>query len=574
MNNKIKRIWTYWTQEWRFLLIGFLGLSMIAAFRNMIIGLDIDEEYAVALAYRLAAGDIMVKEMWEPHQTSVFIPALLIKVFLWCKPDAEYLILFLRGCGFFMAAFVAGAWYMVFRRKFGQTGAALTALIILNTMPKWMSTPEFANQQIWYLLLLILCLYQYAEYGRGRFLGLAAIFMVFEVLAYPSCILLFPFYFIWVYRRNRKHAWIFASICGICAGIFVGYLLFHMSFDEVMECIRWILADPSHSEGLGVKMLAYGRDLFRILGCAAVYTGIAAIITGIVLKVIPQKYEKYKITLFCSVLVVISWIYQVWFWGTKAGPIVYMEYPYLILFILGSVFFACKRKVMSEEVRNLFSLTIFPSLFVLIGVLLLTNLNIKSALVHLLPGILCTLLVFCTGRSETVCEKKEAIPFKKYAGIFLTALWLLLVTASRIMLVRENEGLPMDVFLVKQKALYGAAKYIYCPYMTGYQYNDDYLFLQEQIEETDRLLYIGRNPAIYMITKGEICGASTISTPVFDERYIEYFSINPDKWPTVIVIDKTFAKANLKETDMIVKWIEDYFDTEDVLETEFLYLVR
>ena len=61
---------------WKYLL---LGASMVATVKIIFFGFDIDEQYAVSMAYRLVQGDRMFLEMWEPHQTSAFFSA----AFLW-----------------------------------------------------------------------------------------------------------------------------------------------------------------------------------------------------------------------------------------------------------------------------------------------------------------------------------------------------------------------------------------------------------------------------------------------------------------------------------------------------------
>ena len=45
---------------WLLTVLTLLGLSAVAVVRSLIIGLDIDEQYAVTLAYRIARGDILV----------------------------------------------------------------------------------------------------------------------------------------------------------------------------------------------------------------------------------------------------------------------------------------------------------------------------------------------------------------------------------------------------------------------------------------------------------------------------------------------------------------------------------
>lgn len=38
--------------------------------KNLFIGADTDEGYGIMVGYRLAMGDRLLLEMWEPHQTS------------------------------------------------------------------------------------------------------------------------------------------------------------------------------------------------------------------------------------------------------------------------------------------------------------------------------------------------------------------------------------------------------------------------------------------------------------------------------------------------------------------------
>ena len=181
---------------WLLAVLTLLGLSAVAVVRSLIIGLDIDEQYAVTLAYRIARGDILVKEVWEPHQTSALLPALLTKLFLLCKGNSEYLVLYLRGVGVLCQLAVSVSWFCVIRKIYGDKVGFLSALIVFHTLPKGIVTPEFANQQIWLLLMVFLCVLQYSRTLKKRYCAAAGLFMVLEVLAYPSCVLLFPIYLV------------------------------------------------------------------------------------------------------------------------------------------------------------------------------------------------------------------------------------------------------------------------------------------------------------------------------------------------------------------------------------------
>ena len=118
---------------WRMIFLAFAGLSLIATIRTLFIGLDVDEEYALTLACRLADGDLLVKEMWEPHQTSVLLPAALIRVFQWITGGREFLLIYMRFVGCLMQLGICAFWIVTLRRRFSREAVWLTAFIIYNT---------------------------------------------------------------------------------------------------------------------------------------------------------------------------------------------------------------------------------------------------------------------------------------------------------------------------------------------------------------------------------------------------------------------------------------------------------
>ena len=141
---------------WLLLCIVLAGATALSVGRSWIIGLDMDEQYAVVLAYRIAKGDMLIREIWDPHQTSAILPALLIKVFLLFTEDNTFLLLYLRISGTLFQAIVSFLWYRVMRAEYGKRPALLTALVFFHTMAKWIVAPEFANQQLLFWILRML----------------------------------------------------------------------------------------------------------------------------------------------------------------------------------------------------------------------------------------------------------------------------------------------------------------------------------------------------------------------------------------------------------------------------------
>lgn len=83
---KSKKIWK---------VICFLAI-IAYTLKNLFVGADTDEGYGIMVGYRLAMGDRLLLEMWEPHQTSAIFTAVFIKLFVMLTGGVDYLNLFLR----------------------------------------------------------------------------------------------------------------------------------------------------------------------------------------------------------------------------------------------------------------------------------------------------------------------------------------------------------------------------------------------------------------------------------------------------------------------------------------------
>ena len=81
------------TQLYLFLII----LSVLASFKMIFFAVGLDEEYQLVMAYRNVRGDRLFLDMWEPHQSSAFLCALLMKPWL-ALFGTTGVVLYLRIC--------------------------------------------------------------------------------------------------------------------------------------------------------------------------------------------------------------------------------------------------------------------------------------------------------------------------------------------------------------------------------------------------------------------------------------------------------------------------------------------
>ena len=92
-------------------LILLLG-SFLAAMKLIFVDYTLDEEYQIVMAYRHLRGDMLFKEMWEPHQTSAFLCAGLIWIYRTVTGTITGVVLFLR---FVTLGIQLGLSYFVYR---------------------------------------------------------------------------------------------------------------------------------------------------------------------------------------------------------------------------------------------------------------------------------------------------------------------------------------------------------------------------------------------------------------------------------------------------------------------------
>lgn len=76
-----------------------MALCAATALKILFVGYDIDEQYAISMAYRLLKGDRLLADLWEPHQTSGWLCMLLMAPYVAFFHTTTGIILYLRIWG-------------------------------------------------------------------------------------------------------------------------------------------------------------------------------------------------------------------------------------------------------------------------------------------------------------------------------------------------------------------------------------------------------------------------------------------------------------------------------------------
>ncbi len=495
-----------------------VAAALLSTAKLLILGLTVDEEYAVTMAYRNAIGDGMFTYMWEPHQTSGFICTALIRAFINVTGSTDHLVIFLRFSGFIIEALVSIFVYTTFRKNYSRHLAFSAALLSFLILPKWILTPEFSNILIWSFICLMMCIMR-IYYGDQKMILwqiLAGIFTCTAILAYPSCILAAPFIFIAIHltcaKTKNSPALIPIATCVVIGLGYIGYFLTRMPLSDFIFGIKQMLSDGSHSSSFD-KATWILTELKSWIIPILIITAVTLLFYAYYQKV--NKIKKAKSNSFLTIMLIVSGLYQLIYWLIPTN--LYFNRPLLYLyiaFITGLITCRDNRKV----------LWIFfvPNIAIWGCVMLVTNTGFRVTGAFLMPGIILGLVILCDEKS---------FPFSHMA-LFLM---IFILFFARGYLVMENNGYKESVQFVKQKALSGPAEDIYCVYNDGFAYNTAAELLSEYGECGDTILVVGSHSLWYMLGDYKVGTYSTISTPTFDERLLHYYEIYPNQIPDLII---------------------------------------
>jgi hypothetical protein len=124
---KQKNIKIYWFYA---ILIAAVCVSFL--FTNV----SYDAEYQLAMAYRLIKGDAMITAMWEPHQTSAFLCAILMKLYMLVTGTTTGIVLFTQFAGLLIRGSIAFGMFHEIKEVSGEIPAVMAGVLYLIISPK------------------------------------------------------------------------------------------------------------------------------------------------------------------------------------------------------------------------------------------------------------------------------------------------------------------------------------------------------------------------------------------------------------------------------------------------------
>lgn len=535
-------------------------LAVIAyTLKNLFIGADTDEGYGIMVGYRLAMGDRLLLDMWEPHQTSAIFTALFIAPFVRLTGGVNYLNLFLRVVFFPIQAGVSVFLYKTIRKAAPQVDASVSALMGLLyyvTTPKSIFIPEYSNLHNWFFALMILCMVRYLTgEGRLRWLVFSGIFMTCDVLAYPSMVLVFLccMGFLLLRKSARKGREVLAYLlpCVLSAGAMFGYLLTYMTPQTMLQMVGEILGEGSHQTSAAEKLLDWGKSLGETLLILLA----ALLIAGLIRWLVEKKMKKQLPELLRApgmLFFLIVFVIQIGFWLFSSFNAIYPQLLLMALSLEGIYIYL--RKDRAETLFFRWILLVFVNYF---AVLLLSNWEPMLLNTYLILGAEAGLAVLSGYWQKTSAYGKKALQVLCLCLVLGNAFsYTYLILGSQ----EYHASVIRNVRGINRKGLRAG---ILTDYMTAYRYNNNMEIWQEAVPDGSTVLYVGPSQFYCMLGEHTQASPDTICSMIYDERLLDYWELHPERYPDVVVFESSYGDIRQEGDNFIWHWLMEDFQPSE-----------
>ena len=532
--------------------------SLVVMARSAFVGLEIDEEYALSLGYRLVSGDRLFYSMWEPHQLSSLPAAALLAVFIGITGGTTGVLVFFRLVVLVCKAGMSYVFYREFRRDLGRPAALLAALVLFAFVPKWFLGPDYTGQQFHWTLAAFLCLHHYVTRGCRQLwlVPLGAVCACFGYLAFPQSAAAFAV--LWVgmlilgKRRGEpkvRGAWALLGSCAVCGAAFLVYALSGVGFSIplLLDRLTLILHDPQYNFTTAERMALLAGQALTVARSLLWPLLASAALSAALYPIKRQPITAGRLLNFWAALAAVQCLLR----AVKDGSLDERQFVPVVVLAGAWAFWQGRGRPGNAE---LFWLGYLPGLAAYAMILRSTLLGLAPTFMYLTWPAVCGMLALVNHADDAKARRAE--------GMLCLAAMLAFLLVCRVWCVQTTGWKAADVTdtpLVRITT--GPAKGIYADAKAA----DMQECLCEALQPyagQPILQAIGEQHGLgFLMADGtlQVAQASVISGTDSDPRFEQYYADVPDKKPRVILYDD----AEVRDMAEFHSWLEASFTIVD-----------
>lgn len=532
--------------------------SLVVMARSAFVGLEIDEEYALSLGYRLVSGDRLFYSMWEPHQLSSLPAAALLAVFIGITGGTTGVLVFFRLVVLVCKAGMSYVFYREFRRDLGRPAALLAALVLFAFVPKWFLGPDYTGQQFHWTLAAFLCLHHYVTRGCRQLwlVPLGAVCACFGYLAFPQSAAAFAV--LWVgmlilgKRRGEpkaRGAWVLLGSCAVCGAAFLVYALSGVGFSIslLLDRLTLILHDPQYNFTTAERIALLAGQALTVARSLLWPLLASAALSAALYLIKRQPITAGRLLNFWAALAAVQCLLR----AVKDGSLDERQFVPVVVLAGAWAFWQGRGRPGNAE---LFWLGYLPGLAAYAMILRSTLLGLAPTFMYLTWPAVCGMLALVNHADDAKARRAE--------GMLCLAAMLAFLLVCRVWCVQTTGWKAADVTdtpLVRITT--GPAKGIYADAKAA----DMQECLCEALQPyagQPILQAIGEQHGLgFLMADGtlQVAQASVISGTDSDPRFEQYYADVPDKEPRVILYDD----AEVRDMAEFHSWLEASFTIVD-----------
>lgn len=550
----------------RFIIILIIG-AFCVNIKSIFTDYDVDVEYAVTMAYRLACGESLFTQMWEPHQTSAFLCALLLKPYLFLFNTTTGLVLYLNICSFLIYSAAVYFFYSAIKDKVPSFICLLMTLYLFTVRVKDVQILEFANMQILFSILLFSCLLKYYDNQHKKiWLVLGALSLCAEIVSYPSCIIVYLLVLVIIilYSDNRiKDVAVFSGVCIAVGTAYLSYFLCKIGLTGLLESFEHILASDNYHP----KMMSHLEIYFSYF-----YQGIVWMIKCLLFSIIPSfaawyilKRKKAENCLsqikfaFLFIFFFTLMISDVYFVIVKKDRFTYIA-AYLLMVIVSLIGW----KYCQDKERKIVTIGTLIAIGSFFSTMLLTDLDFLSVVRYAILAIVVSILPL-----SKLLDKHYETNYSCYVKYFLLIMFIAVTIFRRGFMFKGESSNGYNLLDLGGIIKSGPELGIVTEYFTAYNKNQSMDDWNKYVQPSDSLLMVGHSTVDcinYLYEDVIISNPSSISTPTYTEEILEYWEAYPERFPTVIAVRCWFGQLQMPEDSWIMQWINDNYTPCEIID--------